>query len=90
VLTWGRDARDHEPVLLVIGAGQPAPVLDLQDAVAAKVSALLGRAAARDYIDVAAAGTRFTAAELLQLVFRYDPGLPPLQRDGAGDLGTSR
>lgn len=53
-LDLGRDWRAHEAVALDIG-----PVLHLDDAVGAKVTALIGRGLARDYIDVAAALTRY-------------------------------
>lgn len=66
----GRDWRVHEAVVLDIG-----PVLHLDDAVASKVTALLGRGLARDYIDVAAALDRYPRRRLLQLAFERDPGL---------------
>lgn len=66
----GRDWRAHEAVTLDIG-----PVLHLDDAVASKVTALLGRALARDFIDVAAALDRYSRRQLLQLAFERDPGL---------------
>jgi len=53
-LDLGRDWRAHNAVTLDIG-----PVLHLDDAVGAKVTALLGRGLARDYIHVAAALTRY-------------------------------
>lgn len=67
----GVDWRAHDPVHLSIG-----PVLALQDAVANKVCALYGRAAARDFLDVDAIRTsgRFTDAELLRLAIEHDPG----------------
>jgi hypothetical protein len=66
----GRDWRAHEAVILDIG-----PVLHLDDAVASKVTALLGRGLARDFIDVAAALDRYPRRRLLQLAFERDPGL---------------
>lgn len=66
----GRDWRSHEAVTLDIG-----PVLHLDDAVASKTTALLGRGLARDYIDVAAALERYSRRQLLQLAFERDPGL---------------
>jgi len=68
----GRDWRAHKAVVLDIG-----PVLHLDDAVASKVTALLGRGLARDYIDVAAAldHDRYPRRRLLQLAFMRDPGL---------------
>lgn len=69
-LDLGRDWRAHNAVTLDIG-----PVLHLDDAVGAKVTALLGRGLARDYIDVAAALTRYPRRRLLELAFQRDPGL---------------
>jgi len=69
-LDLGRDWRAHTAVTLDIG-----PVLHLDDAVGAKVTALLGRGLARDYIDVAAALTRYPRRRLLELAFLRDPGL---------------
>jgi len=66
----GQDWRAHEAVVLDIG-----PVLHLDDAVASKVTALLGRGLARDFIDVAAALDRYPRRRLLQLAFERDPGL---------------
>ena len=67
----GRDWRAHEAVVLDIG-----PVLHLDNAVASKVTALLGRGQARDYIDVAAAlDGRYPRRRLLQLAFERGPGL---------------
>jgi len=68
----GRDWRAHEAVVLDIG-----PVLHLDDAVSSKVTALLGRGLARDYIDVAAALSQnlYSRPRLLQLAFTRDPGL---------------
>ena len=66
----GQDWRAHEAVVLDIG-----PVLHLDDAVASKVTALLGRGLARDFIDVAAALDRYPRRRLLQLAFEGDPGL---------------
>lgn len=68
----GRDWRAHKAVALDIG-----PVLHLDGAVASKVTALLGRGLARDYIDVAAAldHDRYPRRRLLQLAFMRDPGL---------------
>lgn len=69
-LDLGRDWRAHHAVTLDIG-----PVLHLDDAVGAKVTALLGRALARDFIDVAAALSRYPRQRLLELAFQRDPGL---------------
>lgn len=69
-LDLGRDWRAREVVTLEVG-----PVLHLDDAVGAKVTALLGRGLPRDYLDVAAALDRFSRPRLLELAFERDPGL---------------
>jgi hypothetical protein len=50
-------------------------VLHLDDAVGAKVTALLGRGLPRDYLDIAASLEYFPRARLLELAFERDPGL---------------
>ncbi len=65
-----RDWRQHPPVRMQIG-----PVLHVDDAVASKVTAMIGRGLPRDYIDVAAALSRYDRSELLRLAFHRDPGL---------------
>lgn len=65
-----RDWRAHDSVILDVG-----PVLHLDDAVGAKVTALLGRALPRDFIDVAAAMDRYARVRLLELAFDRDRGL---------------
>jgi hypothetical protein len=65
-----RDWRQHPPVRMPIG-----PVLHVDDAVASKVTAMIGRGLPRDYIDVAAALSRYDRSELLRLAFHRDPGL---------------
>lgn len=67
-----RDWRQHPPVDLDVG-----PVLDLDDAVASKVAAMLGRGLPRDFIDVAAALGRYSRHQLLVLTYLRDPGLRP-------------
>jgi predicted nucleotidyltransferase component of viral defense system len=62
--------RARQPVIMEFG-----PVLDLEDAVGGKVSALATRAAPRDYLDTAAALDRYTTAELIGFARRLDPGL---------------
>jgi predicted nucleotidyltransferase component of viral defense system len=62
--------REHEPVQMPVG-----PVLDLEDLIGQKVCALASRVEPRDYIDTAAALDRYTAAELIELARRRDPGL---------------
>lgn len=68
------DWRAHPPVQLEIG-----PVLHADDAVANKVTALFGRAAPRDYIDVhaALASGRYTPERLLALAEDHDDGFDP-------------
>ncbi len=65
-----RDWRQHQPVQLAVG-----PVLHLDDAVASKVTAMIGRGLPRDYLDVFAAAQRFDRERLLLLAFQRDPGL---------------
>lgn len=65
-----RDWRQHPPVRMQLG-----PVLHVDDAVASKVTAMIGRGLPRDYIDVAAALRRYDRDELLRLTFHRDPGL---------------
>lgn len=65
-----RDWRQHPPVRMQIG-----PVLHVDDAVGSKVTAMIGRGLPRDYIDVAAALTRYDRGDLLSLAFARDPGL---------------
>jgi Nucleotidyl transferase AbiEii toxin, Type IV TA system len=62
--------REHEPVRMPVG-----PVLDLEDLIGQKVCALASRVEPRDYIDTAAALDRYTAAQLIELARRRDPGL---------------
>lgn len=69
-LDLGRDWRSHDAVSLDVG-----PVLHLDDAVGSKTTALLGRALARDFIDVAAALHHYTRRELLEMAFIRDGGL---------------
>lgn len=55
------------------------PVLHADDAVANKVTALFGRAAPRDYLDVnaALASGRYSGEWLLQLASEHDAGFEP-------------
>ena len=62
--------RANQPVIMEFG-----PVLDLEDVVGGKVSALATRAVPRDYLDTAAALERYTVAELIGFARRLDPGL---------------
>jgi Nucleotidyl transferase AbiEii toxin, Type IV TA system len=62
--------RARRPVIMEFG-----PVLDLEDAIGGKVSALATRAVPRDYLDTAAALERYTVAELIGFARRLDPGL---------------
>ncbi|MFT3886690.1 MAG: nucleotidyl transferase AbiEii/AbiGii toxin family protein [Arachnia sp.] len=63
-LQLGMNYREFPPHRINIG-----PVLDVRDAVAAKMSALWSRGEARDFIDIAAVleSGRFSAAEILAL-----------------------
>lgn len=65
------DWRAREPVRLGVG-----PVLDLEDAIANKVSALYGRGAARDFLDVDAirSSGQYSDEQLLRLSEDRDPG----------------
>lgn len=72
MLNLARDWRADPPVQLSVG-----PVLGLDDAVASKVVAMMTRGLARDYIDVAAALSRYTRQQLLALALDRDPGLRP-------------
>jgi hypothetical protein len=67
----GVDWRANEPILMAIG-----PVLHPDDAVANKMSALYGRAFARDFIDIDAAlrSGRYTHEAVLNLAHRSDRG----------------
>jgi hypothetical protein len=64
-----RDARIRPPVRLDVGA-----VLHVEEIAADKVLALFGRAAARDFVDVAALLDRFSPERLLDLAAEKDPG----------------
>ncbi|GAA2661924.1 hypothetical protein Adu01nite_94650 [Paractinoplanes durhamensis] len=67
----GVDWRANEPILMAVG-----PVLHPDDAVANKMSALYGRAFARDFVDIDAALRlgRYTHEALLRLAERADRG----------------
>jgi hypothetical protein len=71
--------REHEPVRMPVG-----PVLDLEDLIGQKVCALASRVEPRDYIDTAAALERYTAAQLIALARRRDPGLDDRDFSAAG------
>jgi hypothetical protein len=60
----------HEPMVLDIG-----PVMHLDDLLASKVAAAVGRAQPRDFLDVAAATSRYPLERLLAMGRAYDPGL---------------
>jgi hypothetical protein len=53
------------------------PVLHLDDVVGSKVAAMVTRANARDFIDVAAAHVRYTRADLVRLALKADPAITP-------------
>lgn len=67
----GVDWRANDPILMSVG-----PVLHPDDAVANKMSALYGRALARDFIDIDATlrSGRYSREYLLRLVERADSG----------------
>ena len=71
--------RRHQPVVMDIG-----PVMAVDDLIAWKVSALVGRQAFRDYIDTGALLATRTPAELLELARGVDPGLDPSDAAAAG------
>lgn len=73
-----RDARIRPPVRLDVGA-----VLHLEEIAADKVLALYGRAAARDFVDVAALLRRFPEERLLALAAEKDPGFDAGHFSGA-------
>ncbi len=87
LLELGRDARAQRPARIVLAGALSSPVLALEDLVASKVGAMLGRGAARDYLDVAALMTRdlqrYGQRQLLEAAFGRDPGLP------AGDVALA-
>ncbi len=73
--------RGRQPVIMDIG-----PVLDLEDVLAGKAMALASRYAERDYVDLAAAMERgYSAAQLIGLARKLDPGLEDLDFAEAGD-----
>jgi hypothetical protein len=72
--------RGHKPVTMDVG-----PVLDIEDLVGWKVSALASRVEPRDYIDTAAALQRYTTEQLIGIARKLDPGL--MDQDFA-DAGT--
>ena len=67
----GVDWRANEPILMAVG-----PVLHPDDAIANKMSALYGRAFARDFIDIDATleSGRYTQEAVLNLAERADRG----------------
>lgn len=64
-----RDARIRPSVRREVGA-----VLHLEEIAADKMLALFGRAAARDFVDVAALLRKLPAGRLLDLAAEKDPG----------------
>jgi hypothetical protein len=70
MLQLARIDRDRRPVTMDVG-----PVLDLEDVVGSKVCALAGRAEVRDFVDTAAALSRYSVPELIAFARRLDPGL---------------
>ena len=69
-LTLCRLDRHRAPVVMDVG-----PVMHLDDLVATKVAALVGRREVRDYIDVAAALERYPLARILDLARAADPAI---------------
>jgi hypothetical protein len=78
-LTLCRLDRHHAPVVMDVG-----PVMHLDDLVATKVAALVNRREVRDYIDVAAARSRYPLATMLELAYAADPALDPADVADAG------
>src|SRR4051794_28437290 len=78
-LTLCRLDRRHAPVVMDVG-----PVMHLDDLVATKVAALVGRREVRDYIDVAAALSRYSLQRMLDLALGGDPALDPADIAEAG------
>jgi hypothetical protein len=69
-LSLSCQARRHAPIIMDLG-----PVIDLDDLLAWKAAALVGRARERDYVDIAAFLDRYSPAELLDIARQVDPGL---------------
>jgi hypothetical protein len=78
-LTLCRLDRNRAPVVMDLG-----PVMHLDDLVATKVAALVNRREVRDYIDVAAARSRYPLARMLELAYAADPALDPSDVADAG------
>ncbi|MET0956524.1 MAG: nucleotidyl transferase AbiEii/AbiGii toxin family protein [Cryobacterium sp.] len=78
-LTLCRLDRRRTPVVMDVG-----PVMHLDDLVATKVAALVGRREVRDYIDVAAALDRYPLERVLALARLADPGI---EADEIADAG---
>jgi hypothetical protein len=70
MLQLARIDRDRRPVTMDVG-----PVLDLEDVVGSKVCALAGRAEVRDFVDTAAALSRYSVPDLIAFARRLDAGL---------------
>jgi predicted nucleotidyltransferase component of viral defense system len=78
-LTLCRLDRHRAPVVMDVG-----PVMHLDDLVATKVAALVNRREVRDYIDVAAALSRYSLERVLELAHASDTALDP---DDVADAG---
>jgi hypothetical protein len=78
-LTLCRLDRTRAPVVMDVG-----PVMHLDDLVATKVAALVGRREVRDYIDLAAALSRYPLARVLELAVAADPAIEPADLADAG------
>jgi hypothetical protein len=78
-LTLCRLHRHRAPVVMDVG-----PVMHLDDLVATKVVALVSRREVRDYIDVAAALSRYSLARMLELGRAAEPSLADADIADAG------
>jgi hypothetical protein len=78
-LTLCRLDRHRAPVVMDVG-----PVMHLDDLVATKVVALVSRREVRDYIDVAAALSRYSLARMLELARAAEPSLDDADIADAG------
>jgi hypothetical protein len=78
-LTLAHLPQGHRPVTLDIG-----PVMHEEDLLASKVAAAAARAEPRDFIDIAAATSRYSLDALIALGRRYDPGLTEADLVAAG------
>jgi hypothetical protein len=73
--------RARRPVIMDVG-----PVLDVEDALGGKVAAMAARAEPRDFLDVAAALSRYSVDQLLGFARKVDQGLTDRDYADAGRL----